>query len=199
MNRIGIFLDRDGTINKEIDYLCSPSELHLLPQSAEAIGIANKLGLNVFIITNQSGIARGILTEEQLDLIHKTLISKLHTAGAKVDAIYYCPHHPDTGLPQYRKDCDCRKPKTGMLLQASKEFTIDLSKSFVIGDKMIDIQTGIACGANSILVLTGYGKEELKLCRTHKISIDFIASNLIEALNFIKEKINKEQHQNAIR
>ena len=197
MNRVGIFLDRDGTIIKEVDYLHSPSQIQLLAESSEAIRIANKLGLHLFIVTNQSGIARGLLSEQELEIIHHALITQLNCKDAKIDGLYYCPHHPEVGSDKYRIDCECRKPKTGMLRQASKEHGIDLSRSFVIGDKMIDIQTGNNCGARTILVLTGYGEEELTICRLNKIHIDYVATNLIDAVKYIQEIINKEQPQTA--
>src|SRR5713101_1275098 len=149
---IGVFLDRDGTINEEVDFLSSSDELHLIEGSAKAIREANQLGLKVFVITNQSGIARGFLTEQQLIKIHDHLIKMLNDLGAHIDAIYYCPHHPELGEAPYRILCDCRKPKTGMLQQAVKQFGINLAKSFVIGDRMIDVQTAQAAGAASILV-----------------------------------------------
>ncbi|MBA4311553.1 MAG: D,D-heptose 1,7-bisphosphate phosphatase [Chlorobiaceae bacterium] len=197
MNRVGIFLDRDGTIIKEVDYLRSPSQIQLIAESSEAIRIANKLGLHLFIVTNQSGIARGLLTEQELEIIHQNLMAQLKSQGAKIDGLYYCPHHPEVGSDKYRIDCECRKPKTGMLRQASKDHGIDLSRSFVVGDKMIDIQTGNNCGASTILVLTGYGEEELKICRLNKIHIDYVAANLIDAVQYIQEIINKEQPQTA--
>src|SRR5262245_49590223 len=160
MNRSGLFLDRDGTINEEVDFLTDPLDLRLIPGAADAIREANESGFKVFVITNQSGIARGLLTEERLGEIHAALVSKLAESRAKIDAIYYCPHHPDLGQPPYRRECDCRKPKTGMIDQAVRSYGIDVRKSFVIGDRMIDVQTGNNSGATSVLVLTGYGREE---------------------------------------
>jgi D-glycero-D-manno-heptose 1,7-bisphosphate phosphatase len=192
MNQVGIFLDRDGTVNFEVEYLSSVSDLKLIPGSSTAIKEANQLGWKVFIITNQSGVARGIISEIDLEKIHQILQATLAQDGASLDAIYYCPHHPEIGESHYRKECDCRKPKTGMIDRAAKEFKIDLTKSFVIGDKMIDIQTGNNCGAKSILVLTGYGKEELKLCQQQNVKIDFIADNLYDAIQFIKRTVQQE-------
>ena len=186
---IGVFLDRDGTINEEVDFLSSSDELHLIEGSAKAIREANQLGLKVFVITNQSGIARGFLTEQQLIKIHDHLIKMLNDLGAHIDAIYYCPHHPELGEAPYRILCDCRKPNTGMLQKAVKQFGINLTKSFVIGDRMIDVQTAQAAGAASILVLTGYGKTELELCRSNNFHIDFVARNLEEAMKFVKRSV----------
>ena len=187
MSRIGIFLDRDGTINEEVEYLSSPNDLRLINGSADAIRLANQLGLLVCVITNQSGIARGILTEQQLDAIHDALRSMLAKHNAHVDAIYYCPHHPTLGDQAYRRDCDCRKPGTGMVTQAVQEFGIDTSRSFVIGDRMIDMQLGNTIRATSILVKTGYGATELSVSPTEKI--DYIADNLYTAMQFVKNKI----------
>ena len=186
MKQVGIFLDRDGTINFEVEYLRSTTDLKMIPGSSEAIKEANELGWKVLIITNQSGVARGIITEQELSKIHFTLQNILRENGATIDAIYYCPHHPEVGDIPYKHDCNCRKPKTGMILRAAKEFEIDLTKSYIIGDKMIDIQTGNNCGVKSILVLTGYGKDELKQCQENKLKIDFIADNLYDAIQYIK-------------
>jgi D-glycero-D-manno-heptose 1,7-bisphosphate phosphatase len=122
-----------------------------------------------------------LLTERQLETIHDTLRQRLRTDNATLDAIYYCPHHPEFNQP-----CECRKPKTGMLLRAQQEFRIDLNRSYVIGDKMIDIETARNAGAHSILVLTGYGKTELELCRQNNLKIDFVAENLYDAIQYIK-------------
>jgi len=185
MGRQGIFLDRDGTINEEVDFLSSPDDLRLIPGSAEAIRQANALGFKVIVVTNQSGIARGLLTEEQLSHIHQRLIDELQHHDARIDAIYHCPHHPDTGDLPYRHDCICRKPKTGMIDQAASDHGIDVRHSFVIGDRMIDVQTGINAGATSILVLTGYGRQELDLCRSSNTRIDHVADNLLGAMEYI--------------
>ena len=192
---IGVFLDRDGTINEEIDFLAASDELHLINGAAEAIHEANRMGLKVFVITNQSGIARGFLTEDRLVKIHDTLVKMLSKLGAHIDAIYYCPHHPELGEPPYRTLCDCRKPNTGMLQQAVKQFRINLAKSFVIGDRMIDIQTAHAAGATSVLVLTGYGEVEIELCRSNNLHIDFVAQNLEEAMNFVKRCVTRMEKQ----
>jgi len=191
--QIGIFLDRDGTVNEEVSYLSSPVELRLIPGSADAIREANRLGLRVFIMTNQAGIARGKFTEDQLTEVHKALVQLLENEQAQVDAIYYCPHHPDFGDGRYRKECSCRKPNIGMLLQAAREFDIDIEKSFVVGDRMIDVQTGNNAGATSILVLTGYGKEDQKLLLQNNTHVGHISDNLYAAMQFIKSTILKER------
>jgi D-glycero-D-manno-heptose 1,7-bisphosphate phosphatase len=192
MNTVGIFLDRDGTINEEVDFLTSPKDLKIIPKSAEAIKEANKLGLRVIVATNQSGIARGLLSEKQLGDIHNELLRKLAEHGAYIDKFYYCPHHPEIGEGKYRKDCECRKPGIGMLQRAAKDFGLDLSKSFVIGDKKIDIETGNNAGSIPILVLTGYGKQELEICRTNKLKISYVAENIFDAVQYIKSLMLKK-------
>ena len=191
---VGIFLDRDGTINEEVDFLSNPDNLHLIPRSVEAIREANAMGFKVFIITNQSGIARGFLTEERLSAIHERLLASLKAERATIDAIYYCPHHPELGNKPYVKDCECRKPKTGMLRRAAEEFDVDLAQSFVVGDRMIDVQTGNNAGATSILVLTGYGKEELALCRQNNVPITYVANDLLDAIEFVSRTVRQNQH-----
>ena len=193
MKHIGIFLDRDGTVNEEVDFLSSPDKLSLIPRSADAIRQANELGIKVFIVTNQSGIARGLLTEQQLAIIHQTLTERLQHENAFIDAIYYCPHHPEIGKPPYRMHCDCRKPNIGMLTRAATEFSVDLNESFVVGDRMIDIQTARAAGSTGILVLTGYGKNELRLCETNHLAIDYVAENLFDAVRYIKQKVRAKK------
>ncbi len=193
MTNIGIFLDRDGTINEEAEFLSSPADVRLIPGAAEAIHEANELGVKVVIVTNQSGIARGLLTEEQLESIHEKLIGLLLESAATIDAIYFCPHHPDFGEPRYRKECDCRKPRTGMLVQAAREHNIDLKHSFVIGDKLIDMQTGNNAGATTILVLTGYGKRELGLCDRDHARIDYVAEDLRDAIRYVKRMLKQPQ------
>lgn len=193
MSNIAIFLDRDGTINEEVEYLASPDDIHLLKGAAEAIKEANQLGLKVIITTNQSAVARGLLTEKQLSDIHSALKAQLQNLGAHINAIYYCPHHPEIGEPPYRTECDCRKPNTGMITRAAKEHDIDLKKSFIVGDKLTDIRTGNIAGMTSILVLTGYGKEELEQSRVSPVHIDYIAERLPDAVRYIRQTV-LQQH-----
>lgn len=192
MGEIGIFLDRDGTINEELEFISDPDNVILIPGSAEAIHEANQLGLKVLVITNQSGIARGFVKEEELVRVNNRLVELLNEKGAHLDAVYFCPHHPEYGEPPYRMFCDCRKPSTGMLKQAEAEFSIDLKKSFVIGDRIVDIQTAIPVGAKSILVLTGYGQDEYERVKSQNIYVDYVAKDLFDAIQFVKKSINPE-------
>lgn len=195
---VGIFFDRDGTVNTEVDYLSSPEELELIPGTAEAIREANQLGVKVFVITNQSGIARGLITEQDLRNIHSRLEKMLSRHGAKIDAIYYCPHHSESGLPPYNVVCECRKPGTGMLRTAAKEFGVDLSRSFVVGDKLVDVMAGENAGCTSILVLTGYGISEKEDC-LKETNVAHIAEDASAAWQFIKKQLRHTDHRAAKR
>ncbi|MHB0976075.1 MAG: D-glycero-alpha-D-manno-heptose-1,7-bisphosphate 7-phosphatase [Candidatus Aquicultorales bacterium] len=161
MGKRAVFLDRDGTINEEIGYLGDPAKLVILPGAAGAIRRLNEAGFEVFIVTNQAGVARGYFTEDVVRKIHRRLIETLAEGGAHVRAIYYCPHHPDF-LAEGETPCSCRKPEPGMLLAAANDFDIDLSASFVVGDTLKDFEAGERGGARSILLLTGYGASELE-------------------------------------
>lgn len=181
-----VFIDRDGTINVDVDFLSSPSQLQLIPRSAEAIHELNEMNIPVIVITNQSGIARGVITEQALHSVHKKMDELLLQHNAKIQAYFYCPHHPSEGIAPFVKDCDCRKPKAGMLFDAQKKFGFDLQRSFVVGDKCIDVQTGKSVGATSIQVSTGYGTSEKELCND---IMDFYATDLYDAVQFIKTKL----------
>lgn len=184
--RIAVFLDRDGTISEEVDYLDNPDMLRLIPRAAEAIRLINESGLLAVVVTNQSGVARGYFTEPVLKDVHNRMELLLKAEGAHVDKIYYCPHHPEVGLPEYLLDCECRKPMTGMIDAAAKDLNIDVSCSYVVGDKIIDIELANKAGARGILVMTGYGREELKsLNNERKVWPDHIADDLYEAVKWI--------------
>jgi len=190
VEEIGIFFDRDGTLNTEVDYLSRPEELQLIPNAAQAIREANEFGVKVLIITNQSGIARGLFTEHDLEAIHERLRLLLARHGAHVDGIYFCPHHPEFGVAPYRKSCRCRKPKTGMLSKAASEHGVDLKQSFVIGDRCIDMQAGRAAGCTTTLVLTGYGAVERDEC-LEQTRVDHVAPSAFEAWQFVKSVLKK--------
>jgi D,D-heptose 1,7-bisphosphate phosphatase len=156
-----VFLDRDGVINKKIDQLHKLEDLELLENSASGIRKLNESGYLTIVITNQPAVARGLCTIEQVEEIHKKMETLLGQKHAKLDGIYYCPHHPDKGYPEenpeYKIVCNCRKPKTGMIEQARKEYNIDLKNSFLIGDSYIDILCGKNAGMKTIGVRTGDG------------------------------------------
>lgn len=178
-----VFLDRDGTINCEVNILSDVKQLRLMRGVADAIKKINNLGFLVIVITNQAVVARGLITENELADIHKSLTNRLLKSGAKLDAIYYCPHHPQANIKKYRKECVCRKPNTGMIERAIKNFKIDIKKSFLVGDTTGDILTGQRAKLKTILVKTGYAGKDKKF----NINPDFVAKNLNEAVNIIKK------------
>lgn len=152
MVKKAVFLDRDGTIIHGVPYLSSPEELVLLPNSARAIRLFKEEGFTVVIATNQSGIARGYFTEQRLREIHNRLLDLLSQEGATIDAVYYCPHLPEGTVAEYSMECQCRKPKTGMLQRAAREHGINLKSSIMIGDTPGDILAGNAVGCKTVLV-----------------------------------------------
>lgn len=191
--RRGVFLDRDGTINEEIDFLRTPDDLRLIPGAGAAIRSLNERHLVTCVISNQSGVARGFLTEADLLPIHERLEQELGRDNARLDRIYYCPHHPTEGRPPYNIACECRKPKTGMLRKGAEEFGFDLKRSFVVGDRIVDVQAGQAVGATTILVLTGYGKTAAEECSTEGVRPDRTATSIVEAVDFILNRIDGER------
>lgn len=155
-----VFLDRDGTLNVEKEYLFRPEEFVFTPDAPKAIKALRQAGFLVVVVTNQSGVARGYFPVAMVETLHRFIQNELSAFGTKVDAFYYCPHHPAADDPVYGRECDCRKPRPGMLLQAAEEFDIDLENSYMVGDKCADLLAGIAAGAKPVLVLTGYGNQE---------------------------------------
>ena len=189
---LAIFVDRDGTLNEDIGYVSSPDQLVLYPWAGEAVRLINSSGRKAIVITNQSGIARGLYTEDVLARIHSRMIEELSREGARVDAVYYCPHHPVAGQPPYRRSCECRKPRTGMLETASIEHGIDLARSFVIGDKASDMELAANAGARGVLVMTGYGSETLAHSERWPCKPALIAENLLEAVKRILDSEVKQ-------
>ena len=188
MAEAAIFLDRDGTINEDIGYVSSPDELNIYSYAAQAVRLINDAGLKVIIITNQSAVARRICDEPTLAAIHERLMAELAGDGAHIDAIYYCPHHPHVGDAPYRRDCQCRKPNPGMLLQAAREHDIDLSASYVVGDKASDMNLAANAGARGALVLTGYGRETLAARDHWPCAPAVIADDLLDAVRQILDR-----------
>ena len=187
-----VFLDRDGTIIEDRDYLSEPEEVKLIAGSIEAIKMINDLDFKTIVVTNQSGVARGYFPEKNIAIIHDKLSDLLSSGDANIDGYYYCPHHPTKGKGKYLKRCDCRKPETGMLDEAVNDFDLDSSTSYMIGDKLIDVEMAERAGAKGILVKTGYGMKELKAIESgSKIRPVFIADNILDALKWIKKEENK--------
>ena len=181
-----IFMDRDGTVCEEVGYVNHPLRCALLPRSAEAIRRARTAGFRTVIVTNQAGVARGYFEEEMIGRVHDRLRGLLAESGASVDAIYYCAHHPEVGPPGYRRDCDCRKPRPGLLLRAAAEHGIDLSRSYMIGDSTKDVEAAKAAGATGVLVLTGYGRGEWEYRRDRfPVPPAHVAADLLDAVEWI--------------
>lgn len=157
--RRAAFLDRDGTINVEKEYLYQVKDFEFIPGVPEAILKLNQAGYMVIVVTNQSGVARGYYTEDDVLNLHRHIAGELKQVGAHIDAWFFCPHHPD-GRGSYALPCKCRKPSPGMLLEASRRHDIDLENSVMIGDKLADIDAGKAAGCHTVLVRTGYGADE---------------------------------------
>ena len=183
MNK-AVFLDRDGTIIKECNYLSDPKKIKILPWVVKGIKLLNETGFKVVVITNQSGIARGFFDIRTLNKIHGTMLKSLKRSGATIDALYFCPHLPGGVIKKYNVKCRCRKPDIKMALQAGKDLNIDLKNSYMIGDKDIDIQFGENFGSKgNILVRTGYGHT-----MGRKTSPDHVASNFMKAVEWILKK-----------
>jgi D-glycero-D-manno-heptose 1,7-bisphosphate phosphatase len=177
-----LFLDRDGTIIEEAEYLASPEQVRLIPGAAEAIARLNALGIPVVVVTNQSGVARGYFSEAQVAEVHAHLDWLLAKSSAHIDRYYVCPHHPREGVSAYRRDCDCRKPQPGLLLRAAAEMHLELGKSCVIGDKLTDLDAGARAGCRTILVRTGYGVSHEEEARTRDVRLLGVADSLAEAV-----------------
>jgi D-glycero-D-manno-heptose 1,7-bisphosphate phosphatase len=157
--RPAVFLDRDGVVIEDAHYLADPAQVRLLPGAAEAIARLNRLGIPVIVATNQAGVAHGLFPESCVAAVHRRLDELLAEHDAHVDRYDYCPHHPAAKVPKYRVVCACRKPSPGMLLRAAEECGIDLGRSYLLGDKLSDLEAGRRAGCRVLLVRTGYGAE----------------------------------------
>jgi D-glycero-D-manno-heptose 1,7-bisphosphate phosphatase len=181
-----VFLDRDGTIIEEVGYLDRPERVEFFPFTTDAIRVLNQAGLAVVMVSNQSGIARGFFTEAVADQVHQRMADLLSAGGARIDAYYYCPHHPDGTVAGLAKTCDCRKPARGLVDRAVAEFGVDPARSFVVGDRWLDVQLARTVGAKGILVRTGYGDMQERQ-PPRGMTADAIVDNLIAASSWILE------------
>lgn len=172
-----VFFDRDGTINEEVGYLDRPERLRLIPGAAEAIRLINASGMRAVVVTNQSGIARGLFSEVDVGAVHARLRELLLREGGYLDGIYFCPHHPTEGRAPYLRHCDCRKPAPGLLLKAVSELNLAPHRSYMVGDTLKDMEAGERVGARGILVRTGYGAESAALLATDDGSDQTIPGN----------------------
>lgn len=181
-----VFIDRDGTISEEVGYINHASRFRLFPYSAAAIKLLNANGWLAILTTNQAGVARGYFSEDLIQTVHERMTEALGHGGARLDAIYYCAHHPSVGEPPYRFDCDCRKPKPGLLSRAAQDYDIDLSESWMVGDRHSDVQLARNAGVKSMFVMSGYGRGEWEHQReSWDVQPDLLAENLLEAVKLI--------------
>lgn len=184
--RRAVFMDRDGTVSEEVGYVNHVSRYRVFPFAAEAVRTLNEAGWLAVLVTNQAGVARGYFKEELIGEVHKVLASELERGGARLDAVYYCPHHPSVGEPPYRFDCDCRKPRPGLLLRAARELNLDLSRCWMVGDRYSDTELARNAGARSAFVLTGYGRGELEhQSQAWSRRPDLVAEDLLDAVKRI--------------
>jgi len=185
--KTALFLDRDGVINREVDHLADPDQFEILSGVGKAVRKANRAGMLVVVVTNQPVIARGELSEEGLRTIHNKMETLLGKEGAYIDQIYYCPHHPESGfigeIESFKIECDCRKPKAGLFLQAAKEMNISLEKSWMVGDSTADILAGDRAGVQTILVESGYAGKDGK----YNVEADFMVEDLSSAVDLVLE------------
>ena len=185
MKQIAVFLDRDGTINEEMGYINHLSRFVLLPRTLEAIKRLNDEGLKVVVITNQSGAARGYFPPSLVEEVHAHMQNLLAAGGARLDGIYVCLHGPQEG-------CPCRKPQPGLILRAAAELNLDLSRSYAVGDRHKDIQTGTQAGVKGILVLTGYGRGEYEnFAPAWDVRPVHVAGDLLDAAEWIIKDLHK--------
>lgn len=178
-----VFLDRDGTIIEEVNYLRRIEDMIVFPFSAEALRKLHAAGFLTVVVSNQSAVARGFLDEAELKTIHEELARRLETDGARIDAFYYCPHHVEATVEKYRIACECRKPRPGLILQAASDLNIDVKASFVVGDRTFDVGAAHQAGCRSVLLKTGYGETALK--QLGDLQPDFIAEDLLAAAEWI--------------
>ncbi len=192
MMKKAVFLDRDGNINRDVGYPHSYGQIEIYSYSFEAVRKLNQAGMLAVVITNQSGIGRGLIKEPELLNIHNRMRAAFQEQGAHFAGIYYCPHYKTSQNPAYDKDCPCRKPNPGMGLQAAADLGIDTSRSYMVGDKVEDIQFGMNLKAKSVLVLTGYGQKSLLKLKDLRIEPAYVAQHLLDAVNWILEEESRE-------
>jgi D-glycero-D-manno-heptose 1,7-bisphosphate phosphatase len=182
--RPAVFLDRDGTLLEEAGYLDRLERLVFFPFAIDAIRLLNRAGYAIVVVTNQSGVGRGMYAEDFVIRAHQVVDERVRVGGGQIDGYYYCPHHPTAEIEKYRLDCDCRKPGPGMLRQAAADLDLDLSRSFAIGDKWTDVQAGRAAGASGILVRTGYGRSS-EMGRRNGVEPVAVVDDVISAAAWI--------------
>ena len=180
-----VFLDRDGTLNEDPGYLGDPDHLKLYPGTGESLSfLKNILGFKLIVISNQSGIARGLITDEMVEAVNLRLNELLEKDNVKIDAFYYCPFHPDFSS---KEECRCRKPSPELVLKAAKDLNIDLASSYFVGDAVSDIECGKNAGLKTILVKTGYGEDSFSILKKQNNFPTFVAQNINDVRDFIQK------------
>jgi D-glycero-D-manno-heptose 1,7-bisphosphate phosphatase len=192
MKRRAVFLDRDGTLNADAGYAHRYEQIAVFPESFEAVRKLNRAGLLAVVITNQSAVGRGLLTEEEIADIHARLGALFAGHSARLDGIYFCPHYSQSADLRYKEDCDCRKPKPGLALRAAEDLGIDLNGSYMIGDKTEDVLFARNIGAVPVLVLTGSGRESLSRLKETGLEPAHVAENILQAAEWV---VNREKRQ----
>ncbi len=191
MRKPAVFIDRDGTINEQLGYINHLSRFVILPGVSEAVRLLNKNDWWAIIVSNQGGVARGYYPMELVDEIHAFLKSSLKEQGATIDGIFFCPHHPAGVLPEYSSECGCRKPETGLIDKAREAFDIDMSNSYVVGDRHVDIELASRLNLKGVLVKTGYGMGEIEYIIPEKrVKPHHVAEDLLDAVEWI---LNEEK------
>ncbi len=181
--RPAVFLDRDGVVIEDAHYVGTVDRVRILPGAADAIASLNRAGWPVIVVTNQAGVARGLFTEAAIDSIHAYIAAELASFGARITAFYYCPHHPEGEVTSYRMTCECRKPQPGMLHRAAREHNLDLAASWMVGDRISDLEAGAAVGARTMLVRTGYGSTVAAPSLDREaLRLELIAADLADAV-----------------
>jgi len=189
MTRRAVFIDRDGTLSEEVGYINHVSRFQLFPYAAEAIKELNQHNWLAIVVTNQAGVARGYFSEDMIQAVHKKMTEDLSASGAKLDAVYYCAHHPTVGEPPYRVDCDCRKPRPGLVQRAAADLNVDLANSWMIGDRYSDVQLAHNAGLKSMFVMSGYGRGEWEHQEQDwDLHPDMTAETLLDAVRLIVEQ-----------
>lgn len=180
--RAAVFVDRDGTLNREVEYLANVAGLRLLPGAAAGVRALRAAGFAVVVVSNQSGVARGFMTLETVHAINREMARRLAVHGAVIDGIYVCPHHPSAGVPPLRRRCRCRKPAPGLVRQAVRDLDLDVARSYCVGDGAGDVRMGAALGVPGVLVLTGHGR---RTARDSELPRAHVAANFRAAAKWI--------------
>jgi D-glycero-D-manno-heptose 1,7-bisphosphate phosphatase len=192
LKKPAVFIDRDGTINEQMGYINHVSRFHLLSGAAEGIGLLNRSGCLAIVVSNQSGVARGYFPIDLVERVHEHMQGLLEKENAFLDGVFFCPHYERGSVPEYSVACECRKPGTGLIGSACRMFDIDLDRSYVVGDRLSDVEMARRSNLRGILVKTGYGRGEIEYLlpgSPHKPA--YIAEGLLHAARWIVEDLNR--------